>query len=116
MYSANFDYHRARTLSDAQRLLAANPGAKLLAGGHSLIPLMKLRLAAPPAVVDIGRIPELRGIARSGDGIRIGALTTHAEIAASADIQKSAAGLAEAAAVVGGRAAGPGGAPPARAP
>jgi carbon-monoxide dehydrogenase medium subunit len=101
MYSANFDYHRARTLSDAQRLLAANPGAKLLAGGHSLIPLMKLRLAAPPAVVDIGRIPELRGIARSGDGIRIGALTTHAEIAASADIQKSAAALAEAAGVVG---------------
>ncbi len=101
MYSANFDYHRARSLSDAQRLLAANPGAKLLAGGHSLIPLMKLRLAAPSAVVDIGRIPELRGIARGGDSIRIGALTTHAEIAASADVQKSAAALAEAAGLVG---------------
>jgi carbon-monoxide dehydrogenase medium subunit len=101
MYSANFDYHRARSLADVHRLLAANPGAKLLAGGHSLIPLMKLRLAAPPAVVDIGRIPELRGIARSGDTIRIGALTTHAEIAASADVQKAAAALAEAAGVVG---------------
>jgi aerobic carbon-monoxide dehydrogenase medium subunit len=101
MYSASFDYHRARSLADVHRLLAANPGAKLLAGGHSLIPLMKLRLAAPPAVVDIGRIPELRGIARSDDTIRIGALTTHAEIAASADVQKGAPALAEAAGLVG---------------
>jgi len=101
MYSANFDYHRARSLAEAHQLLAANPGAKLLAGGHSLIPLMKLRLAAPPAVVDIGRIPELRGISRSGDTIRIGALTTHAEIAASADVQKAAAALAEAAGLIG---------------
>ena len=101
MYSANFDYHRARSLADVQKLLAANPGAKLLAGGHSLIPLMKLRLATPPALVDIGRIPELRGIARRGDTIRIGSLTTHAELAASADLQKSAAALAEAAGLVG---------------
>ena len=101
MYSADFDYHRARSLADAQRLLAAHPGAKLLAGGHSLIPLMKLRLAMPSAVIDIGRIQELRGISRSGDTIRIGALTTHAELAASADLQKSAAALAEAAALVG---------------
>ena len=101
MYSADFDYHRARSLADAQRLLAAHPGAKLLAGGHSLIPLMKLRLAMPPAVIDIGRIAELRGISRSGDTIRIGALTTHAELAASADLQKSAAALSEAAALVG---------------
>ena len=101
MYSANFDYHRARSLADAHRLLAANPGAKLLAGGHSLIPLMKLRLAEPSAVVDIGRIPELRGISRSGDTIRIGALTTHADIAASVDVQKFAAALAEAAGMVG---------------
>jgi carbon-monoxide dehydrogenase medium subunit len=101
MYSANFDYHRARSLADVHRLLAANPGAKLLAGGHSLIPLMKLRLASPPAVVDIGRIPELRGITRGGDTIRIGALTTHAAIAASADVQKSATALAEAAGLIG---------------
>ena len=101
MYSANFDYHRAKTLADAQRLLAAHPGAKLLAGGHSLIPLMKLRLASPSAVVDIGRLAELRGISRSGDSIRIGALTTHAEIAASADVQKAAPALAEAAMLIG---------------
>ena len=49
------------------RCSPAHPGAKLLAGGHSLIPLMKLRLAAPPAVIDIGRVAELRGIAQSGD-------------------------------------------------
>jgi aerobic carbon-monoxide dehydrogenase medium subunit len=101
MYSPDFDYYRARSLNDAQQLLAAHPGAKLLAGGHSLVPLMKLRLAAPPAVVDIGRIPELRGISRDGDGIRIGALTTHAELAASADLQRGAAALSQAAALVG---------------
>jgi carbon-monoxide dehydrogenase medium subunit len=62
---------------------------------------MKLRLATPTAVVDIGRVPELRGIARSGDAIRIGALTTHSEVATSADVQKGAAALAEAAGVIG---------------
>ncbi|MGH9348227.1 MAG: FAD binding domain-containing protein [Vicinamibacterales bacterium] len=101
MYSAEFDYHRARSLAEAQQLLAAHPGAKLLAGGHSLIPLMKLRLATPEAVIDIGRVPELRGLSRSGNVLRIGALTTHAELAASADLRQRAAALAEAAAVVG---------------
>jgi carbon-monoxide dehydrogenase medium subunit len=101
MYSPAFDYHRARSLADAQQLLAANPGARLLAGGHSLLPLLKLRLAAPPALVDIGRVPELRGISRQGDLIRIGALTTHAEVAASAEVQAAASALAEAAALVG---------------
>jgi aerobic carbon-monoxide dehydrogenase medium subunit len=101
MYSADFDYHRARSLSEARQLVAANPGAKLLAGGHSLIPLLKFRLAMPAAVIDIGRVPELRGIAVSEGSLRIGALTTHAELAASADIRRSAAALAEAAALVG---------------
>ena len=101
MYAASFDSYRARSLADAQQLLAAHPGAKLLAGGHSLLPLMKLRLAAPPAVVDIGRVPELRGITRSGDVIRIGALTTHADLAASTELGGAAEALAEAAAAVG---------------
>jgi carbon-monoxide dehydrogenase medium subunit len=101
MYPADFDYHRARSIKEAQQMLAANPGAKLLAGGHSLLPLMKLRLASPPAVIDIGRVAELRGISTSGNTLRIGALTTHAELAASADIRRRAAALAEAAAVVG---------------
>ena len=101
MYAPSFDYYRARSVADAHQLLAAHPGAKLLAGGHSLLPLLKLRLAAPPALVDIGRIPELRGISRQGDQIRIGALTTHAELAASADLRDAAAALADGAAVVG---------------
>lgn len=101
MYAATFDYYRARSLADARQLLAAHPGAKVLAGGHSLVPLLKLRLAAPSAVVDIGRVPELRGITRSGEAIHIGALTTHAELAASSDVRGAAAALAEAAAVVG---------------
>ena len=101
MYASSFEYYRARSLSDAQKLLAAHPGAKLLAGGHSLLPLLKLRLAAPTALVDIGRVPELRGIARTGDVIRIGAMTTHAELAGSAELRRSAQALAEAAAAVG---------------
>ncbi len=101
MYSPEFTYHRATSLAAAHALLAENPGAKLLAGGHSLIPLLKLRLAAPAALVDIGRIAELRGIALSGDTIRIGALTTHAELASSTVLKKSASALADAAGQVG---------------
>jgi carbon-monoxide dehydrogenase medium subunit len=101
MYAPNFDYYRARTVKEAQQLLGAHPGAKLLAGGHSLVPLLKLRLAAPPALVDIGRIPELRGIARDGAHIRIGALTTHAELAASQELRGAAPALADAAGMVG---------------
>jgi carbon-monoxide dehydrogenase medium subunit len=101
MYATTFDYHRATSVGDAQQLLQRHPGAKLLAGGHSLVPLLKLRLAAPPAVVDIGRIPELRGIAQEGSAIRIGSLTTHAELARSPELKQSAAALAEAAATVG---------------
>ena len=97
MFSADFDYYRAGSVAEAGQLLAAQPGAKLLAGGHSLIPLLKLRLAAPEAVIDIGRIAELRGISTSGETLRIGSLTTHAEIAASADVKRHAAALAEAA-------------------
>jgi carbon-monoxide dehydrogenase medium subunit len=101
MYPSNFDYYRASSLADAQRLMAAHPGAKVLAGGHSLLPLLKLRLAAASAVVDIGRVAELRGIARQGATLRIGALTTHAELAASADVRAGAQALAEAAGGVG---------------
>ena len=101
MYAQSFDYYRARSVADAHQLLAAHPGAKLLAGGHSLVPLLKLRLAAPSALVDIGRISELRGISRQGDWIRIGALTTHAELAASAELRGAATALADAAAMVG---------------
>ena len=101
MFAADFEYYRAGSVAEACQLLAAHPGAKLLAGGHSLIPLLKLRLAAPAAVIDIGRIGGLSGISNGGGALRIGALTTHAEIAAAADVKANAAALAEAASQIG---------------
>ena len=101
MYAPEFQYHRAQSLADAHRLLAAYPGAKLLAGGHTLIPMLKLRLATMPALVDIGPVAELRGISRMSNHLRIGALTTHAEIASSDDLRALAPALCDAASVVG---------------
>src|SRR5574341_1062888 len=98
MYPPNFDYYRAGTLNEALSLLGQHRGAKVLAGGHSLIPLMKLRLANPGVVVDIGRLNELKGISNSGGTVMVGALSTHAMIAASGH---APAGLAEAAGLVG---------------
>jgi carbon-monoxide dehydrogenase medium subunit len=101
MYPAKFEYHRAGSVDEALSLLAENGDAKILAGGHSLLPMMKLRLAQPPAVIDVGRIDELRGIAADGDTIRIGALTTHAELAASEQLQHHCPLVAEAASKIG---------------
>jgi carbon-monoxide dehydrogenase medium subunit len=101
MFPAEFTYHRAGSIADASRLLKDHPGAKLLAGGHSLIPLMKLRLAAPEAIIDIGRIAEMRGIDVAADRVRIGALTTHADLAASEALRRVCPMLAQAAALVG---------------
>lgn len=101
MYAPAFDYHRPSSVADAQRLLAANPGAKLLAGGHSLLPMLKLRLAAPTALIDIGRIEALRGIGEASGGLRIGAMTTHAAVASSALLKKACPVVAEAAAHIG---------------
>jgi carbon-monoxide dehydrogenase medium subunit len=100
MFPAEFDYHRASTVDEALALLGGNPEAKLLAGGHSLIPMMKLRLAQPAAVVDIARIADLRGI-RAGEGtVIIGAATPHAEVAASALVREACPLAAEAAAQI----------------
>ena len=101
MYPANTNYHRAGSVAEAVQLLAANEGAKVLAGGHSLIPAMKLRLAAPQALVDIGHIDALRGISLEGGSLVIGALTNFASIASSDLVQANAQVLAEAAGVVG---------------
>jgi carbon-monoxide dehydrogenase medium subunit len=101
MYSAEFDYYRAGSVAEASALLKKHPGAKLLAGGHSLIPLLKLRLASPRALIDIGRIAELKGISVSDGTVRIGSLTTHAELAASAMLRQHCPALADAAARVG---------------
>ena len=101
MFPAQTDYHRPSSVSEAVDLLANNEGAKVLAGGHSLIPLMKLRLVAPAALIDIGRIEALKGITASENGLSIGALTTQASIAASESVQQRALLLAEAAGMVG---------------
>src|SRR6185503_11407517 len=101
MYGSNFSYLRAASIAEAGELLRQHPGAKILAGGHSLIPLLKLRLATPSALVDIGRVAELKGITVEDGAVRIGALTTHAELATSPLIREHAPALAEAAAHVG---------------
>jgi carbon-monoxide dehydrogenase medium subunit len=81
MIPAGFEYHAPRSLPDAVRLLAElGPEAKLLAGGHSLLPMMKLRFAQPGHLIDLGRIEELRGVAQVGDEIHIGAMTSEAEL------------------------------------
>ncbi|MGE5513802.1 MAG: FAD binding domain-containing protein [Bacteroidota bacterium] len=87
-----FDYHRPATLGDAKGLLTE--GAKLLAGGQTLIPTLKQRLANPPVVIDLGAIAELRGIEQSGGALVIGAMTKHAEIAESNVVRGVLPGLA----------------------
>lgn len=100
MRPSQFEYHRPSSVAEAVKLLASD-GAKALAGGHSLIPALNLRLAQPGAVVDIGRLEELKGIKASGNTLSIGALTTHAQIAASAEVKTHARALAMACGMVG---------------
>jgi carbon-monoxide dehydrogenase medium subunit len=102
MHPASFDYSAPSTVDEAVRLLAEHgDGAKLLAGGHSLLPLMKLRFAQPTHVVDLRRIPSLRGIRRDGNLLAIGAMTTYAELAASRELFDTATALVDAASQVG---------------
>jgi len=101
MYSAPFEYYRAGSVQEAIELLQAHPGAKLLAGGHSLLAQMKLRVAQPPALVDIGRVKELSGISLDGDHVKIGAGTPHNTLATSAVLKEHCPILAEAAALIG---------------
>jgi carbon-monoxide dehydrogenase medium subunit len=97
-----FEYERATTLEDALARLAASGGeGKLLAGGHSLIPLMKLRLSEPSLLIDITRIPGLRGIREVDGQVEVGATTTHHELATSALLRERCPVLAEAAAEIG---------------
>ncbi len=98
MFSPQFEYHRASSLDEALSLLSEHSGATVLAGGHSLLPAMKLRVSDPGVLIDIGRVGDLSGISKSKGSVRIGSLTTHATIAASVDVP---AGLAEAAGMVG---------------
>ena len=103
MFPSKFDYHRPSSVQEAVQILSDNPDAKVLAGGHSLIPVMKLRLATPSALVDIGRIEALQGISRANGSLRIGACVTYNEIASSDVVQDAAPLLAEAAGQIGDR-------------
>src|SRR6266853_2010315 len=84
MIPAAFDYHQPKTLEEALGILASNEEAKVLAGGHSLLPAMKLRLAQPKALIDLSRVAELAYIREHDGRIAIGAMTTHFEIETSA--------------------------------
>jgi carbon-monoxide dehydrogenase medium subunit len=101
MFAPKFDYQKAASVAEAIHALANNSEAKVLAGGQSLIPLLKLRLARPALVVDIGGIAELKGISVNGGTVSIGSLTTHNQIASSSQVQQSCGILAEAAEGVG---------------
>lgn len=100
MWPKTFNYVRAESLDDAIQLLTDDFDSKALAGGHSLLPAMKLRLAEPGTLVDIGRLPELRGITANGK-LLIGAMTTHAEIARSTDVRRMCHALGMAAGLIG---------------
>jgi carbon-monoxide dehydrogenase medium subunit len=94
-------YHRPSSVDEAAALFAKGSDAKYLAGGHTLIPVMKQRLAAPSDVIDLGKIKELVGIEASGDGIIIKAATTHYDVATSGTVQKAIPALAYLASLIG---------------
>jgi len=97
-----FDYHRATSVDDALKAMAATAGSgKFVAGGHSLVPLMKLRLSEPGTLIDIARIPELAGIREKEGKIEIGAATVHHAVASSQLLQERCPLVAEAAATIG---------------
>lgn len=92
MYETN--YQKASSVADAAAKLAAAEDGKYLAGGQTLIPTMKQRLAAPSDVIDLGGVSEMKGISAAGDGVRIGAGTTHAEVAGSSAVGSVLSNLA----------------------
>ena len=101
MVTSNFDYFAPTTLDEATSLLSRYRGeAKVLAGGHSLIPMMKLRLAEPGVLVDIGRIEGLSYVREDGDGIAIGSMTTYRELETSSLVKSRYPLLADAASKV----------------
>lgn len=102
MFPSQFEYVRPSSVQEAIAALVANPDAKVLAGGHSLLPAMKLRLAQPAALVDIARIPGLRGITINGDGsATIGALTTYQDLEDSAELAQAYPVIKQTANIVG---------------
>lgn len=99
MYALN--YVKAKSVAEAAKFLASNPEAKLMAGGMTLVPTLKQRLARPSHLVDIGALAELRGIAVKGGTVAIGAATRHHEVATSAAVRKAIPALAYLASLIG---------------
>src|SRR5579871_4995219 len=97
----DFQYHRPQRVADAAKALGAASDGKLMAGGMTLIPTLKQRLARPSDVVDLGRIAELRGIKRDGNALVIGAMTKHDEVASSDVVKSAIPGLAHLAGMIG---------------
>jgi aerobic carbon-monoxide dehydrogenase medium subunit len=96
-----FDYQRATSLDDALARLQASSGGKLIAGGHSLVPLMKLRLSEPSVLIDVARIPGLSGIREKDGKIEIGAATTHSDVAGSSLLKQVCPVVADTAIEIG---------------
>ncbi len=94
-------YHRPSSVDEAAALFAKGSDSKYLAGGHTLLPVMKQRLASPSDVIDLGKIKDLVGIEPTGDGIMIKAATTHYDVAASGTVQKAIPALAYLASLIG---------------
>ena len=102
MNPAGFEYFAPGSLAEALDLLVQQgPDAKLLAGGHSLLPAMKLRLAQPECLIDLRRVPNLQGVRRDGNQLVIGAMTTYVDLAAAELVREHLPGLADAARMVG---------------
>ena len=98
-----FEYHRAASTKEALNLVAKGDEARFLAGGQSLVQAMKLRLSSPSDLIDLGTIKELAGIKATKDGVEIGAMTRHADVASSSAIQKTIPALASLAGIIGDR-------------
>lgn len=101
MYS--FEYHHPSSVTEAASLLGRSEDAKLLAGGQTLIPTLKQRLAQPSDIIDLGRIPDIRGIREEAGGLTIGAMTPHAEVASSETVGRVIPALAALALGIGDR-------------
>src|SRR5919107_524470 len=96
-----FEYHRPTSIRQAASLLGKAEDAKVVAGGHTLLPTMKMRLAAPANLVDLNGLADLRGIERSARSVTIAAMTTHSEVATSAAVKEAIPALAELAEMIG---------------
>lgn len=99
----NFDYQRPTSIADAVKALGGSSEAKIIAGGMTLVPTLKQRLAAPSTLIDIGAIADLKGIKVEGDGLTIGAMTKHVEVATSSLVKSTIPDLAHLAELIGDR-------------